>query len=349
MAVHGGAFASSTPDQLVAYQQASDNGTRYDVLDALQRYVAQLDGRVSTKRTAYRQVRSFFMHNRAELPRDPSFTIRGATPKVRGRLTPEDVQRMVLSCNPCYQAAFLCMFQGGMGQEEFLWWNAHGYAQLIKDLRGDPSVIKVDLPGRKRRKHVDGYYTFIGGDAIQAIRAWLPHRPEEATEIFTDTHDSPLTHHGLRTYWIRHLRKLGLAPPVQTGDRGHRTGMNLHELRDVFRSQWEQSSAKTTVAEFCMGHRIDPHEYNKSYRDVDFYRREYRKALPYLQIMSPGVPFGRVERSEVERLQDEVQGLKDQLQTVASSRRESDQVMDQLFQDPQFMAMLRQKLQEMNA
>jgi hypothetical protein len=40
-----------------------------------------------------------------------------------------------------------------------------------------------------------------------------------------------------------------------------------------------------------------------------------------------------------------VQGLKDQL----AERRESDDVMNRLFKDPQFMAVLRTKLHEMKA
>lgn len=343
----GGPFQRYTPDQLVVYQQNADNGTRFDVLDHVQRYVTQLTVRMNTKRIAYTMVRSFFAHNRAELPRDPSFKLRGAKPKVRGRLTPEDVRKVVLSCDSCHAAAYLCLLQGGMGLEEFLYWNAHGYTALMAELRDDPRVVKVELPGRKGRKNAYSYYTFLGGDAITAIRAWLLHRPEGAMAIFTGRRGEPLSKNGLHIYWLRHLRTLGLAPPVKTGDVGHRTGRNLHELRDVFRSLWSKSPAKYEIGEFFLGHRIDPFEYDKSFRDVDFYRREYRKALPYLQIMSSGVPFGRVEQSEVEKLQDEVSDLKTQLQEVRTARRESDVVMDRLFEDAEFQAMIRKKMKEL--
>jgi hypothetical protein len=59
-----------------------------------------------------------------------------------------------------------------------------------------------------------------------------------------------------------------------------------------------------------MGHMIDPLEYNKSFRDVGFYRKEYLKALPYLQIMSSPRPFGQVSEEEVESLRAEVERLR---------------------------------------
>ena len=54
---------------------------------------------------------------------------------------------------------------------------------------------------------------------------------------------------------------------------------------------------------------IDKLAYDKSFRDVDFYRREYEKALSYLQPMSSGVPYGRVELNEVETLKREMKRM----------------------------------------
>ncbi len=58
-----------------------------------------------------------------------------------------------------------------------------------------------------------------------------------------------------------------------------------------------------------MGHSIDPLNYDKSFRDVEYYKDEYMKAVPYLNLLSSGAAFGRVEKGEVDKLRVEVQRL----------------------------------------
>jgi len=83
----------------------------------------------------------------------------------------------------------------------------------------------------------------------------------------------------------------------------------------VFRSQWEKSPVKGSVADFMMGHQVDPLLYNKAHRDGAWVRREYRKALPWLEIMSSGRPFGLVEEEEIDLLKKRVS----QLETMVTS------------------------------
>ncbi|MFW6109367.1 MAG: hypothetical protein ACOC6N_02850, partial [archaeon] len=124
---NGAEFKDYTPDQLIEYQKKTNGETQYDIVDLAQAYIRQNMGRASTKNMRYFNIRSFFSHNRAELPRDPGFRVRSSKPPVRGTLTPEDIKKNILSCNPAYQAAYLVMFQAALDQQMFLYWNNHGY------------------------------------------------------------------------------------------------------------------------------------------------------------------------------------------------------------------------------
>jgi hypothetical protein len=87
---YGGEFKDFTPDQLIEYQKKADNGSKYDMIDLAQRYMSQCKDRQGTKDARYSNIKSFFLHNRAELPKDPSFQIRSRKEKVRGTLKVDD-------------------------------------------------------------------------------------------------------------------------------------------------------------------------------------------------------------------------------------------------------------------
>ncbi len=306
----GGSFSGFTPDQLIKFQREASNDERYELLDVVQRYVLSLKGlRQSSRRHRYMVVRSFFLHNRAELPGDRSFKVRGEVPKVRGQLTADDIKNMVLSCKPCYQAVYLCLFMGGMGLEELHYWSRTDWPALKEALRHDPEIIRVDLPGRKMAKNERPYYTFIGGDALDALRRWVKERPPEAEGIFTDQFGRTLSKKAIGLYWLRHLRMLGLATRDKSQGVRTRTGRNPHELRDSFRTAWAKSPASPDVAEFMLGHQIDELGYNKCFTDEGFMRREYLKAIPYLNVMTGDLPHGKIGVDQVEQLQRKIREL----------------------------------------
>jgi hypothetical protein len=115
---------------LVEYQKNADNDRRYDLLDLLQAYVTQTKGRKSYKRYIYTVIRSFFLHNRAELPQDRSFRIHGDAPKTQTLLTLEDLRKLVLRLDECNAALYLSMFMTGLGTGEIVYWSNHGAENL---------------------------------------------------------------------------------------------------------------------------------------------------------------------------------------------------------------------------
>lgn len=281
------------------------------MLDLVQEHVDGLDLRYSSKQTTYRAIRSFFAHNRADLPKDLHYKIRSDKEPVKTTLTLQDVKDVLLSSNKTYRAIFISMFQGGMDLSAFEYWNSNGWESMKKQLRGDPETIKIDLPGRKKRRNKQGFYTFIGTDAIKAIQDYLDSgkRPDGPGPIFWNN-NKPVKAERAQHYWLQHLIRLGKVKRETNGTTSTRYGKNIHEIRDLFRSQWEKSPAKGIVAEFCMGHAVDPLGYNKAVNDDDWTREQYLLALPMLEIISSARPYGLIKVSHKQMaFQDEFQQL----------------------------------------
>lgn len=114
-----------------------------------------------------------------------------------------------------------------------------------------------------------------------------------------------------------------------------RYGVNPHELRDVFRSEWEISPAKAVVSDFIMGHNIDPNNYNKFFRNVDYVLSEYRKAESFLNILSedPRV-VSRFEVTdlirELDRYKEENRELRSRLNGLSQAAEENEDLKARL-------------------
>jgi integrase len=306
-------FKGFTPDQLVEYQRAASNGSQYDVLTAIQDYIASCSGlRLGTKRTRYMVLRGFFLHSRTTLPDDPTFRVRGDVEKVFGELKPEEIRSIVLSCNKMYQAVFASMLMGGLDEASLVYWSNHGLEKLREDLKTDPDIITIHLPGRKRTLNAEPFETRIGRDAVDAVKRYLVERDTHAPRdgpIFLDQYGKGLTRRAIQIYWRSKARRVGVIKP-----RGHdmrtRTGKSPHELRDTFRTMWAMSGAAPHIAESMMGHAVDDLGYDKSYKNTRYVDGEYRKAAKWLNIFSSGRAYGVVPEDEMERLERELKELR---------------------------------------
>lgn len=316
----GGEFSGFSPDQLIQFQKDVRGDDEYIILEeAVYPYLdSKVDGRFTYKRQLLSVIRSFFKHNRAKLPSDENYEIRSEKPKVVGVLKLEEIRDVCIASKPNYRAIFLSMTFGGMGLEEFEYWNLNGFESTKRQIDQGENLIEIDLPGRKRNRNKLPYYTLIGGDALKAVRSYIDsHRPSLDEEgkpvnaIFVNQYGEPVSKNALYRYWMRHLRRLGIeAPKKKGGEKSYRTGRNPHEIRDVFRSQWSKSGVNPNIAEFMMGHTVDKNFYDKSYRDRDWVKRQYRKALDMLNFMSSDKPFGKVDLDKLEDQRREIERLK---------------------------------------
>ena len=94
-------LAGMTPDELVDYQDNLVGRRRYEIEDEIQRWIKSLSNiRPGTLKKYYHSIRGFFLHNRAELPRDRTFKYRGDIPSVIGGFNFEEVRRMLDCRNP---------------------------------------------------------------------------------------------------------------------------------------------------------------------------------------------------------------------------------------------------------
>lgn len=331
---NGRELADLTPDELLVYQQEAVNGEKFKILDFIQKYVNGLDLMAGSKRKMYNSLRSFFAHNREPLPRDPTFKVRSDRPPVRGMLDVDTFKKMVLASNECHQAVWICLFQGGLGQNEFFRWNESGYEDLIQQLRGNPEQIRIDIAGRKHTKNDYQYYTFIGRDAITFIRKWLKKRGDSPGPIFTNQRSNAVNATSLHHYWMRKLRRLGFVEK-KSEYSGNRYGLNIHEIRDLFRSRWRLTGVDKDVAEFFMGHKeaLDKLGYDKSpYHYPDWYAEQYNEAQPFLNIFSEDpqhVPRKEVDaqRRKIAELEAKLRKRDETLKTENETLRKHNKTM----------------------
>lgn len=334
---NGGKFAGMSPDELIEYQRKCTNAESYEILDVVQRWVLSMVGLAyKSKRLYYVTILSFFLHNRAELPKDKSFKIRGDKPKTPSNLRPDHVKQAVLAAKPMYGAIITCMVEGGMGISEILNWSQMGWKSLRDQLNEGVDVVKIELPGRKSERNVRPYFTLIGGDALRMLKHYLgPDIPEEREAIFLNPMGRPVNAIALKRFWLRHLISLGIIEKVEGGTRGTRYGYGLHELRENFRTLWSQSRANPDIGEFLMGHKLDEHGYNQVYRNYDYVVDEYRKALPFLNVLSGG--FDPKRNEEINNLRETVKGLEAQLENERRNETEKDMKLIKLEEEVKWM------------
>ena len=278
-------------DEMVEFQKQAQGDGRYKLVDLAISHAKSRGGTHNTIRDRYLRVRSFFLHNRAELPRVPVNLMPTRDGSI-GRWTVEVLRDVIKASKPRDQAIYLTLFQGLMDQKRFQDFNMQGY-RLGDHIRskGVDVPYRVDcLRGRKTNRR--SYNSWIGHDALVGWQLYFergrdyPRKSESAALTFDE---EPLSMNAFRWEHIERLRKMKIIEP-RSHDVGARYGYGLHELRDLSRSLLEKAKGErfnTNSAEYWMGHVVDPLFYNKIWKlDSEYNLNQYRIAEKYLNILS---------------------------------------------------------------
>lgn len=325
------------------------------ILNEALRYIQERGAgwRSGTKRKVLSTIRSFFVWH---LDRDgfPNLrrgesraVLRSEVRKVRKELDIYTLKRIVDKSNPMYRAVFSCMFSSGMGPDEVVTWSDQGLGELEEALRNvktgphGEELLEVFLPARKGNTDND-CYVYVGGSALKNLRNWLRHReklkarfnterlkkrrqrarkeslPKKFPDsIFITNIFTPITGSGAQAYYRRKVHELYIREKVENGGPGTRYGVNLHQVRSVFRTRWAKAEANRDIGEYFMGHTVDPLDYNQIHGDREYRIKAYCRALPFLDIETPD--YGAKEE-EVDSLRQHVKKLEEQLKEERRTR-----------------------------
>jgi len=158
------------------------------------------------------------------------------------------------------------------------------------------------------KKALERYFT-RHGIKIGVIKRWTPQCPKCGGETRYSR-----TRRGEKQPTLYICNKCGRETPASEikVPTDIRYKLHVHEMRDLFRSEWDLSPSRSVVAEFIMGHNVDPNNYNKIMKlHPEWAEHQYELAEPYLNILSEEPR--KIDRTRLEELVEE--RVQEQLRT----------------------------------
>lgn len=328
--------AQAMLDDHIKCLEAHDKKTQYKHHDIIIPYVAGKrttkgkEAGISDKHNAWFAIRSFYEYHRCDLQAlrktdaDKMFAYSESDDErvnEERALTLEEVHKLIMNAPIPYNAVLITMLQGAMAEEEFTQFNKRAWKQIInrkKNINRLDETIPIEVrlfrskTSRGSRGKLAKYSCFLSKDAKNAIKDWLMIRPKGAGGFLFVTwrKGGGRSHH--KGAWVpitadligNTITKVAMRTGlISKGENGaaNRYHVHGHEFRDLFRTLCDLHGVKHVAAEFQMGHSISSYRKAHLY-DLNFYRKEYQKVEPYLNIISNPTGLKSVEAMEEENL-----------------------------------------------
>jgi hypothetical protein len=220
-----------------------------------------------------------------------------------------------------YNVCLKLMLYNGWGITEFLKFNTpETWLSIQKYLANNPQAefYRHDFTGRK--KNVRQFYSLIPTGLLREVLKVLDGKvpitasyglakDKQGRKYKTNGVQLSLgNYHSSRTYLETAFRTAVHRAPITLNGGGV---PSPHELRDTFRTRAQKVDCNSNVAEFAMGHGIDPLGYNKIVVDTEYMWNELRKISGPAPVTSKELETLKQESDKkIEELTEQIRQIK---------------------------------------
>lgn len=230
-------------------------------------------------------------------------------------ITREEIATILSHVGVRERAIFLFIVQGGLRPYTL---SLLTYGDIKEDYVKGIIPCKIDIPKSKAKGKYKPYFTFVGREAVNALKDYLATRPSLKDDDLLFVHEDgvkPLNTKSGSNIFSSTVLKLGL---TKKGEKGRPKQLRLYCLRKFFRNN--AGSAGLDYVHFWMGHKLsynDEHYFSKT--NIDKHRSKYSEVLPNLTIIKQREWNKEIEelRQELDKKDQTIKEMKDIIVTMA--------------------------------
>jgi len=185
-------------------------------------------------------------------------------------LSVDEVKQLYNACRTTRDRAIISSLIVGFGISEWLQF-AHDWSKYREKIKAKTVPVEVSVT---RHKTGITYFVLLWDDCVEDLRTLIQERERELQRplhdkdpLFVNQTGEPISDAVVQSF-IRHLADRSGLESKEPGKLSYR--IRPHELgRDFFRTLCEIHEVSPTIAEFSLGHKIDPLEYNRFHKTRD--------------------------------------------------------------------------------
>lgn len=281
-------FIDKTPEQIMAeYNNSRDRDFKRKYAQHIQNFMSAEFERgmaQNTINTRVGAIKSFFKYNNLPLGYIPSPRMR-VTYHNRD-ITHEEVKLILNASRPRERAFYAILAQSGLRPYSIC--NLR-FKHIKEDFVANRIPCKIDVPQEIAKGKYRAYFTFIGHEAVEYLKAYLHTRRRITDDDFlfakqgTKQQANPKSFSALFARTVQKLKEKGLIE-VEQKEINKPRDVRLYSLRKFFRKYAHQAGPE--FVQFWMGHvvRTGQDEYYRP-TDVEHHRKLYaEKAMPFLRL-----------------------------------------------------------------